>query len=68
MECLRDCGWGSVEDLASLDTKGRGASVTSAATREGASGGEASMFGFGGRSAIPGDDASGLAIRKPPND
>jgi hypothetical protein len=67
MECLRDCGWGSVEDLASLDPRGGGASVTSA-DRKGARTDEASSTGLVGTFSIPGDDASGLAIRKPPND
>jgi hypothetical protein len=67
MECRRDCGWGSVEDLASLDPRGGGASVTSA-VREGARTDEASSFGLVGTFSIPGDDASGLAIRKPPKD
>ena len=67
MECRRDCGLGSVEDLASLDPRGGGASVTSA-VREGARTDEASSVGLVGTFSIPGDDASGLAIRKPPKD
>jgi hypothetical protein len=67
MECLRDCGWGSVEDLESLDTRGEGASVSSAVL-EGATD-DASNLGFVGTSwEAPGEVVSGLAMRRPPND
>jgi hypothetical protein len=70
MECLRDCGWGSVEALASLDTRGGGGSVTSAVPEK-ARTDDAAIWGFVGTSCEdPGDDddASGLAMRRPPND
>lgn len=68
MEWRRDCGWGSVDALASLETRG-GGSVTSA-VREVARTDDA-ILGFVGTSCgVPGedDDASGLAIRRPPKD
>ena len=71
MECLRDCGWGSVEALESLDRRGGGASVTSAtsADRAGARIDDASILGFVGTSwEVPGEVVSGLAMRRPPND
>ena len=71
MECLRDCGWGSVEALESLDSRGGGASVTSvtSADRAGARIDDASILGFVGTSwEVPGEVVSGLAMRRPPND